>query len=290
MQLDAWKELLPNDETYGKSIGRTVSPTLEVKVSQDQEEDGGTEGIRGERNLSIPPHFITEHLASESLPKSKSSFSTKTDRRSLHENLQANDSQKINVGSLSVPMNVSYDGDENCLISDTGVDSEHGRIHYPVTWNKAGIVANKRNENPKRRDIIAAHSFTSAKVASEILMRPNGFSGKDGEEAKNDFERDVLTGNKERNNVMARVRAVLSAHAQDEPTEGASDIQRAAKNDFRGTSVLEQDVMEDGIAPLEGNWPSSNGSASARQMLQDPMNNLYDIHIKASSLLKVRGS
>jgi hypothetical protein len=107
------------------------------------------------------------------------------------------------------------------------------------------------------------------------------------------------TGNKERDEVMNRARAILQAN--DGPTEppeaytGIDDGEADDSVDFGGSTNVrpfDQDLLEDGVAPLGGKWPSAAESgrrpATVRVMLEDPMNNLRELHDGATKLLKVR--
>ena len=87
------------------------------------------------------------------------------------------------------------------------------------------------------------------------------------------------TGNKERDELLARAKAMLQLHGA-----GTGDEEKENLND---------DVVEDGVAPLGGNWTDDNDdakkastTASLREMLQDPGRYLPDIHALASRHLQ----
>ena len=187
-----------------------------------------------------------------------------------------------------------YDHEENCLLSDTGVDSEHGRVHYPLTWNKAGLQTVSESPPPSSRDIVVTRPLRSA----SLLRSPSNLSDRWGSETVNmgDVEETYSTGNKERDDIMSRAKAILASH--DGNSDGNSpESPRALVNQSlavepsrstdpideefdlpQGKTVDEDLLMEDGLAPLGGRWTSSSKLLKKSNMLNDPMNNLPNIH------------
>jgi hypothetical protein len=206
--------------------------------------------------------------------------------------------------SAPVPKSLSYDAEENCLISESGVNSEHGKIHYPLSWTKAGIEASVGSGSPSR-DLVVTRPYRRQEnrvgtrtVTYSVASQPGStFSSNAwGSETVN-----FSTGNKERDDVMSRAKAILDAHGDDMDTGGLGSSSLAENeiaddadlDDSRDANIVqslsESLCQEDGIAPLGGDWPRDEASRRySRELLLDPMNHLPIIQSEATRRLSVR--
>jgi hypothetical protein len=280
------------------------APVVEVTVSTDEAEDKDDDNDSSLRRAGNAETriFVSPHLVPETSPSSRNRRKDNNDSEEVGESRFFDDDEHFTpdtsteiAGSTSVTQKAfSYDDEENCLISDTGVDSEHGRVHFPLAWNK-GRVEGDDKPSTTGRDIMVTRPYRGKKSAIRVSLArsTSANSDKAGSETVN-----FSTGNKERDDVMSRARAILEANGSNEPpaTYGGSDGSEADDSvDFGdGTKVrpFDQDLLEDGVAPLGGKWPSAAESGrrpgTIRVMLEDPMNNLRELHEEATQLLKVR--
>lgn len=253
----------------------------------------------------------------------------------------------------------SYDAEENCLISNTGFDSEHGRIHYPLLRKSengsiyAGFLApigsnsyddadNNASDKPtseflsgsNQRDIIVAQPYRevhSRKVSTKVsrklpeeqhLMLASSSSASTSTNNWGSETVNFSTGNKQRDEIMSRARAILDLHKLrysrvDEDNDDSSNSTTSssvspsddkqpqqtgvvdAENDRSAKLVtsslpgsIGNDWLEDVITPLV-DWGTStrnNNSTSKpleiKDLLKDPMTCLPDIQEEASKRLK----
>ena len=202
-----------------------------------------------------------------------------------------NDLSEDEVGGI--PKTFSYDAEENCLISDSGIDSEHGRIHFPLTWSKAGIVADQVGTSSGARDIVVSRPFRSQSGHDNTRVDQMRW----GKEAADlGSESGYSTGNKDRDAVMARAKAILNAHNRspdDETRRNDTSMESLGLQSLDTETSdrkkdLDQDLAEDGIAPLGGSWPMpAVQPSSINEMINDPMNNLQTIYHHAAVYLQV---
>jgi hypothetical protein len=109
------------------------------------------------------------------------------------------------------------------------------------------------------------------------------------------------TGNKERDDLMSRAKAILEAHGDDSDPQGlgsssvaenenTDDVDLDDSRDAKIVQSLSDSLcQEDGIAPLGGDWPRDEASRRySRELLLDPMNHLPVIHFEATRRLSVR--
>lgn len=202
-----------------------------------------------------------------------------------------------------------YDDEESFMLRDVGVDSFHGRIHYPKTWQKVEMaIEHSETSKDQGPDIIVTKpcrhetpKYAPSSQTNEIKGSPPRFS-------RHDKSAALSTGNSDRDDVMIRARALLAAHHfRESPQRGGDHVAHrhsSPPRDSSGTSEsdrkssetsrqesFDQDLMEDGVAPLGGYWPSRSverGQLTMERLLANPINNLPAIHAEASRLLKVR--
>jgi hypothetical protein len=256
-------------------------------------------------HIYIAPHLVPEsparHVTDESgeaqvngLSYEKDGFTVDTSSETPHDADQTR---------TPLPHVSSYDAEENCIISDIGVDSEIGRIHYPLAWNRAGSMPSSSASQPSatRRDIMVAQpvrqlndrmalSLGKQMALSQGNQRKLNTNGVGSEE-----NAVVLTGNSERDDILAKARAILTAHA---PIEGDVTTEIIKKDSMEKSlnenEILLENDVDDGIASLGGNWESygkrkrhnNEAKVSVRDMLHDPMVYLQEIHHEASKQLK----
>jgi len=295
----------PTNEMPPRPSATSVQDLMSIAKSYDvsKEQEFSKQPAENTRDIFRDPPIGAHHTTSRSAPMPVISVSKDED----DENDDANTNSRIAISPIRVPetapnnsltavngsgrdetmsMDISnekreYDGEESCILSNAGVDSDHGRVHYPLTWEKAGIS----QSNPSNPDIMVARPFHSDPKAVAASLRPNG-SG---------YEEPVSTGNKERDDVLNRARAILQQHSQEEDFESMSletgVYSGIEKQELDKQKELDEDLLEDGVAPLGGDWPSTTKKTGRNQtlrvLLSDPMNNLPEIHAEGTKLLKV---
>lgn len=265
------------------------APVSEVSVA------GGDTRQEGRTRIFVAPHLVP---SSPNRREASDDAVNLTVGESLTPDVSLVDAPPPR-GSVPIQRAISYDAEENCLISETGVDSQHAKIHYPLSWAKAGIEPVHGSGSPSR-DIVVTRPFRrrgngSASVVSEP---ESGSSTKVwGSETVN-----FSTGNKERDDVMSRAKAILETHGEtSDPltlrsssswveNEIGDDVELDDSRDANIVQSLSDSLcQEDGIAPLGGHWPESPASRKyTRQLLIDPMNNLPLIQEEATRRLSVR--
>jgi hypothetical protein len=267
------------------------APVSEVSVS------GGDTKQEGTTRIFVAPHLVpsspNRREASDDAVNLTVGESSLTPDASFADALPPR-------GSVPIQRAISYDAEENCLISETGVDSQHAKIHYPLSWAKAGLEPVYGSGSPSR-DIVVTRPFRrKGNGAPSVVSQPESGTSTNawGSETVN-----FSTGNKERDDVMSRAKAILETHGDasldplnlntssswvDDEVEDDVDL-----DDSRDANIVQSlsDSLcqEDGIAPLGGNWPEPPASRKyTRQLLIDPMNNLPLIQEEATRRLSVR--
>lgn len=191
-------------------------------------------------------------------------------------------------GARAMPKSYSYDAEEHCLLSDTGVDSEHGRIHFPMSWSGNAAISQESNKETVRRDIVVSRPYRGRKPpVGKSLGSNSNVSERWGSDTVNyGSEGCYSTGNKERDELMSRARAILQAHKElpeDSKNEDSLDYEDAIDGHVtKRQELVDFDHLEDGVAPLGGEWPKSNlKEVSVRDMVYDPMNNMQELYTEA---------
>jgi tetratricopeptide (TPR) repeat protein len=256
-------------------------PVSEVRVSKEEEEedyvtlDQPNRSYSSETRIYVAPHLVPD---SPTKRRQKDDSQIVVTGHSLEETLDLDSSGEILDGNRSqLVRSFSYDAEESCMINDIGVDSEHGRVHYPLAWTK--------------------HDGSLAATACRdiVVTRPFRIAGTESEKTVKTADVSFSTGNESRDDVMARARALLDAHGHsvkrwnpsdsEVDSEGEEGSLLGARNDVYDEDLL----LEDGLAPLGGSWSLSRESweepKSVTELLGDPMNHLPDIHQVASKQL-----
>lgn len=175
----------------------------------------------------------------------------------------------------------SYDAEEHCLINGSGIDSEHGRIHYPNSWSKAGL--DKSDTASVGRSIMISSPFR--RRSNQTAPRLNNFKENDHKTPAYIFS----TGNAERDALMNRASALINKYNDETGIEkrtvegrypNLGSIRILQKSSF------DEDVLEDGIAALSGDWVREQKAPPIDIMIKDPMNHLHSIHDEAARLLQ----
>ena len=212
-----------------------------------------------------PRIFVEPHLVPASPARPTNDVSNEATGSFSHELSVDTSSEHQQRQQLEPEPQRSYDAEESCLLHDTGIDSEQGRVHYPSTWKNQA-----EDESISSAEIVVARPYRSNPSSRGVTS----------------------TGNSDRDDVLKRARAILSAantqSTDAESTRGGDDESSQHAN---GKEKGQVDLLEDGIAPLGGNWPSSKDknedvSVPVRDMVRDPMNHLPEIHEEAARLLK----
>jgi tetratricopeptide (TPR) repeat protein len=270
------------DGQLGKGTSKGVLPPVsEVRVSKEEEEDDYTmldqpnRSYSSETRIYVAPHLVPDSPTKRALKDDSQMVVTGL---SLEDTLDLDSSGEMMNGNRSqLPRSFSYDAEESCMINDIGVDSEHGRVHYPLAWTKLdGSLA-----ATACRDIVVTRPFRIAEPEREKPVKTANVS--------------FSTGNELRDDVMARARALLDAHGQSvkrwRPSDSDADSEGEGEGLLETRNVGNDDelLLEDGLAPLGGSWSLSRESweepRAATEMLGDPMNHLPDIHQVASEQL-----
>lgn len=269
-----------------RSTRSRSAPVSQVSVStNDPEREGST-------RIFMAPHLV---------PSSPTRRNASDDavNQSMEESFTPDVSltDKAPRGSVPIQKALSYDAEEECLISETGVESGHGKIHYPLSWTKAGIETSRGTGSPSRDIVVTRPYRKKENGAVSVVSQPESTSSSNkwGSETVN-----FSTGNKERDDVMSRAKAILDAHS-DRPelqelhssswtgNESVDDVEWDDSRDANIVQSLSDSLcQEDGIAPLGGEWPRDKASKRySRELLGDPMNHLHLIHEEASRRLSV---
>jgi hypothetical protein len=173
------------------------------------------------------------------------------------------------AGSTSrVQKSFSYDAEESCAITEAGVDSGAlGRVHFPQTLNNVSLFLDAPASNQdSKHDIIVTRPFRNALQTTNEMKQVSAHE-------------PYSTGNKARDDIMARARALLQAHEHNDEFD---------KQTLTPSAFDEHSVLDDGIAPLGGHWPQNyTPQITYQQRLNDPMNNLHWIHHDALKKLQV---
>jgi tetratricopeptide (TPR) repeat protein len=218
----------------------------------------------------------------------------------------------------------SYDGEENCLISNTGVDSDRGRIHYPMLRDQGSVGVEELDfGETSKRDIMLAQPFHMTEatnrsiqpissIPTEGIQHPRTRSSISVD--SNTWGSETVsfsTGNRERDDLMSRARMLLDttnvvssddSESDDGDDELANRYEILADGNRRdgfdersiahisSSTSLEQDLLEDGVAPLCENGISTRHRSfrhkDVTDLLKDPMTCLPELHEEASKQLK----
>lgn len=277
-------------------------PVMEVTFSQDSDPNGesnesagsGDKKERGATRIYMSSHLVP---GAPLKPVDKQGIQERLKNASFDNEVQGEISNDLTTGEIATRLFRSheYDNEENCLINDSGVDSEHGRVHYPLAWNKAGLQTTSESNHTNSRDIVVTRPFRNPSIKSSSSL-----SEKWGSETVNmgEAEETFSTGNKERDEIMSRAKAILASHEPRSPESPAKVDQSTSVEPSGSTDHMEEEfglspnkkvneelLMEDGLAPLGGKWTSSGAVWKKSQMLADPMNYLPTIHEEASKQL-----
>lgn len=318
-------------EQSEKATRSATPPVLEVTVSQEQDGERSKADSTASRESGDAKEsgatriYMASHLVPGApiKPVDKTEIQEGLKNASFDNAPEVDTSDDLISGGVATRLfrSYNYDNEENCLISDSGVDSEHGRVHFPLAWNKAGLKPISELPTSSGRDLVVTRPFRNASFSGS----PSVASEKWGSETVNmgDVDDTFSTGNRERDDIMSRAKAILDSHdspqtrsssgsplpkriltAQDSPQTRASAEQAAAADlsmtvePSRSTDPIDEEfdlpkdkavdedlLMEDGLASLCGNWTSSEEEWKDSTMISDPMNYLPNIHEQACKLL-----
>lgn len=294
-----------------RSAKVVTPPVMEVTFSQDSDPKvGGSANSAGsfenKDQGTTTRIYMSSHLVPGEplLPVDRNGIQQSLKNASFDEEREPADvSNDLDIGGVATRLfkSYEYDNEENCMISDSGVDSEHGRVHFPLTWNKAGLQTISESLPANSRDIVVTRPFRTPSFSGS-----NNSSGNWGSETVNmgdavetfpDGKKAVesfSTGNKERDEIMSRAKAVLASYDSRGDDSSEQVNQSLAVEPSRSIDPIDEEfdlpaakkvnedlLMEDGLAPLGGEWGLSSTKWNKRSMLADPMNNLSNIHDQA---------
>jgi Tetratricopeptide repeat len=270
-------------------------PLLQITVSREEDETKDVGTMKDEvtsrgTHIYMAPHLVPESPSRRVTNESGDAHANEIsfDKDNFTVDTSSEMPRNTSNTSIILPHVSSYDTEENCIISDNGVDSEVGRIHYPLAWNRAGIIQSGNPDHQSkssRRDIMVVQPIRQQKANADNLQRNQDIDKIDASS----------TGNVERDDILARARAILTAHDPNKLGITSSDMdeERDGAPPDTDSQTLDHDV-DDGIASLGGNWGISKrskmgrnkGKLTIREMLRDPISNLPEIHEEASRQLK----
>jgi len=286
---------------YEGSSSAARPPMMQVSVSRDEddEDENDRNDGRGTR-IYVSPHLVPESPKAVNL--SEEALAHRSYESSFTQDVSSENALASSGGNAhAVQKAYSYDAEENCLLSESGVDSDFGKIHFPLSWNKAGLEASRGTGMPSR-DIMVTRPYRGTPRAITENDRDVGIMASNSSDRWGSETVNFSTGNKERDDIMNRARAILDIHERNpellENSPGRKTSRRSVNEDEEGPMparkkpLIEQDLLEDGVAPLGGDWPRNKSlmPLTLREMLKDPMNNLHDIHDEAARKLNVRYS
>ena len=190
-----------------------------------------------------------------------------------------------------------FDTEENCLIGDTGIDSEYGRVHIPSSWAKAGLVLDEDDPEQRQREIMVTRpwrisdSSGSSERRVELELSHDRSSRERSKADSKPIEYD--TGNKERDEIMRRAKAFIEAFEDMDFSDDAASLvmsqySRNEELDGTGADTWEDSLQaEDGLAKLGGDWMSSSsrGRCTMEAMEADPSRYLPEIYEEACKKL-----
>jgi tetratricopeptide (TPR) repeat protein len=192
------------------------------------------------------------------------------------------------------------DGEESCLISESGIDSEQGtKIHFPLAWTKAHLRPTTDPTATSTREYVVSRPSREAQSRVRARVRKNNGGGH-ATAAANDTTTawnhpSYSTGNKERDSIMARARAILYAHGPETNASHNNNNNTMLDSNNNNTGV-DDEMPDDGLAPLGGDWGqkenkhtnNNNANSSSRTkplsvavMLQNPALYLVEIFDEA---------
>jgi Tetratricopeptide repeat len=289
-----------------KPRDRHQAPMLSITVSKEEEENEDEENIpsdqRGNTRIYIAPHIVQGSFPPRRSTNADESGDAVAGASYERDSFAVDTSEDRTAkgAAAKVENSYTYDAEENCLINDGGVDTGYGRIHYPLAWSRAGIQTHADHHNSPQRDIMVtrpvrgtaslqqeeSRTGSGLRAVSDGLPSRSSSSGNWGSETVN-----FSTGNKERDDIMAKARAILEAHGGSVDEQDDEILVKEASSD---TKRVEQDPLEEGVTPLGGKWgavPSSknlkkSSHLSVREMLKDPMTYMNEIHEEASKQLQ----
>lgn len=180
------------------------------------------------------------------------------------------------------PPQFPFDPEENCLVSGTGIDTMHGRIHIPETWAKQGLVLHNSDKDQRDRDIVVTRPSRVSEASKKNHRREWGSDVVDVNSSKIGASYD--TGNKERDDILKRANELLHSHRTNE----SLDADEVGIAESRGSEIEDALEAEDGLASLGGEWPSQSNPkrVGMDEMMKDPMDNLPRIYDEACRRLK----
>ncbi|GAX28176.1 hypothetical protein FisN_35Lh030 [Fistulifera solaris] len=199
-----------------------------------------------------------------------------------------------------------YDDEESFMLRDSDEKSRHGRIHYPNLLQKAGMTLEGLEFGTHRPAMLVTRPYRHGTPKHASSTRTKDI---DRITSPNSLDNGIdvaSTGNTDRDDVMKRARDLLTAHqlkeSSQEQRKGNATNNPSSQHSFRGHTesdqesrdhrrqeTLDDELMDDGVAPLGGYWPSSieePGEISLDSMLANPISNLAAIHADAVRLLK----
>jgi tetratricopeptide (TPR) repeat protein len=311
-------------------------PLLHITVSREEVDDDDenhkiprrNKNMSREEHESISPRiFMAPHKIKmtagrqKGLDGSNDAIMDEVDVSSSFQVDVSSEAHNLTLDQKQRTPTYSYDVEENCLINDLGVDCDLGRIHYPHVWNKAGIIqpdhqqaGGRSGDSVCSRDIMVAQPFyhqyrgssgapaRNGRTKSKEMSAGNLLSSSMSSERLGGEILNVSTGNKDRDDVLLRAKAILRAHGNlndegheddtDEEIHDAYDGNRREHADDLPPNFDHDSVLEESIAPLGGNWDNRHSSKRGNvaktlaDMLRDPMNNVRGIHEEGSRQMK----
>jgi hypothetical protein len=255
----------PVTQGVANADAKNTAPLIEITVSKESTDGVSVPASSTDINVFIAAALIPEIIATTG--KGEVPSAKLIGNNSFDEAECGSGSVDAPAGASSVlQKSLSYDCEESCLVSMAGIDSECGRIHFPSAWASVRPGSgHETHSDTVGKDLVLTRAYREGtSLNSEVRSSSSNAA--------------FVTGNKARDELMSRARALLQAHGESGEVVSNGGVQR------------NPDHAEDGIAPLGGHWVStSTESATTRnEKLNDPMNNLPWIHDEAAKTLQVR--
>lgn len=264
----------PRIAPAASSQSRRHAPPLQISVSKEGVDE--QEHRRGTR-IYVAPHLIpVVDRKNRAINDSDIALANASYEKDV--TFVSDASGEAGPREKDPSIHVSFDAEESCIIGDTGVDSEVGTVHYPQSWNRAGIPTGQEDESTLGRNIVVARPVPSRQGTTTAASPSPVHENASMKETRS-------TGNRARDDIMTRARAILQAHS---PAVGSSSMDTGDGSQRLSSpkAVIDHDPIEEGVAPLGESWSSKSRSGehqlSMQEMLRDPMNHLKEIHNEAS--------
>lgn len=308
-------KLSPSDEVslnspQTKAQGSPSPPSRDVFLKEEKSTDV-TQGVKNKLSKPAAPRTKVNTLT-ETGDANGDDCKEKTNKSASFEITPPSKvGTRVLPGTMEVPQrtslaqfsegskSINFDAEEFFyLIDANGVELGNGKIHFPISWiqNKSGLPP-KPVDKPddatvtgegETQDDLQPFLFQSGREI--LVMRPYMSKrqqplGPPGEKGSRVKPINFSMEDPDQDDVMSKTSTTIASNLTT--PEPASNRIESDKY-IRSLEV----IVEDGVAPLGGNWvyrgTPRTSVPSRQEILNDPMNNVQRIHMEAIGELKVR--